>query len=87
MAVTQRSRQANAYVSERLRDLRKEHGMSQAQLAAFLKERTVYSWTVQSVSRAEICEGPLIKRWCVDDLYALSEAFDVPVAYFLPEVN
>jgi transcriptional regulator with XRE-family HTH domain len=83
----QRSRDANAFVSTRLRELRKERGMSQPAAAAYLKDFTGYNWSSQSLSRAEICDGPLIKRWNVDDLYALAAAFGVPVTHFLRETT
>lgn len=75
--------EANRYVSQRVKELRKARGLTQHALADMLRCNTTYNWTTQTVSIAERCEGTHIKRWSVDDLYALSDAFAVPVSYFL----
>jgi transcriptional regulator with XRE-family HTH domain len=82
---TERGREVNRYVSLRLRQLRTQRGLSQKQAGDLLSTLTRTRWSVQAVSRAELCDGVYIKRWNVDDLYVLAAAFDVPVAYFLPQ--
>jgi transcriptional regulator with XRE-family HTH domain len=75
----------NRYVSERLRQLRLERGLSQRQAATLLTRISDVHWTAQAISRAETGQGTYIRRWSVDDLYMLTAAFDVPVSYFLPD--
>ena len=79
-----RRRDANRYVSERLRELRAERGLSQREAGELLTRASGSKWTFQAVSRAELCRGTYIRRWSVDDLYTLATTFDVPVSYFLP---
>jgi transcriptional regulator with XRE-family HTH domain len=79
-------RDANAYVSARFRLLRRERDLSQADVSRLLSATYGARWTIQAVSRAELCRGDFIKRWSVDDLLLLAEAFDVPATYFLPDV-
>ena len=81
---SERTGHVNRYVSERLRDVRKERGLSQRRVAELLNDFSDAKWNIQTVSRAELCDGPYIKRWNVDDLFALASAFEVPVSYFLP---
>ena len=81
---SERTGHVNRYVSERLRDLRRQRGLSQRRAAELLNGFSDARWNIQTVSRAELCDGPYIKRWNVDDLFALASAFAVPVSYFLP---
>lgn len=80
-----RPRDANRHVSQRLRELRIERGLSQRGVAELLTRVSGSKWAFQAVSRAELCQGTYIRRWSVDDLYMLSAAFGVPASYFLPE--
>jgi transcriptional regulator with XRE-family HTH domain len=80
-----RERTANRHVSQRLRELRRSRGLSQSQTAELLNAATGSRWTMQSISRAELCRGAYIHRWSVDDLWALAAAFDVPITYFLQD--
>jgi transcriptional regulator with XRE-family HTH domain len=82
-----RDREVNRYVSQRVRELRMARGLNQSQAAALLARFSDAAWSGKVLSRAELCEGVFIKRWNVDDLYALSAAFEVPVSYFLPTPN
>lgn len=84
MGAATKARTANRHVSQRLRELRRVRGLSQRQAAELLSATTGARWTVQSLSRAELCRGTYIRRWSVDDLCSLATAFDVPVTYFLP---
>lgn len=80
-------RDVNRYVSERLRQIRLERGLSQTEAGRRLSQFSAASWRAQAVSRAELCKGTYTKRWNVDDLYDLAEAFEVPVSFFLPVLD
>lgn len=79
-----RTRDVNSYVSQRLRQIRTERGLSQSAAGELLEKHIAGRWPVQTVSRAELCDGTYIKRWNVDDVFGLAAAFEVPVSYFLP---
>lgn len=77
----------NRYVSQRLRELRIAKGLSQTAAGQLIARHVAGAWRVQAVSRAELCEGREIKRWNVDDIYGLAAAFEVPVSYFLQNLD
>lgn len=75
---------ANQMVALNLTRARKLKGWTQEQAAAELEPYLGTRWSAATMSQVErSVAGERIKQFSVDELVALSQAFDLPIAWFL----